>query len=104
MTCKCVLASSHKFLDLCRVTESAESFIVFLDFDSLFTKTPVEDEIQIVIDNVYDNNELAPPNIPPNLLRDILITCIKETPFVIPTGQLYVPKMLMPWDHAWGLP
>ena len=60
--------------------------MVSLDVESIFTNVPVEDTIQIVIDNVCDHKELAPPNIPPGLLPDMLLTCTKETPFVTTTG------------------
>ena len=46
----------------------------------------------IVVDNMYDNDELAPPNIPPSLLGDMLLTYTEETPFVTPTEQFNVQQ------------
>ena len=63
-----------------------------LSLQSLFTNVPVKDTIQIVIDNVYNHDKLAPPNILPNLLRDMLLTCTMEAPFITPSGQLYVQQ------------
>ena len=44
-----------------------------LDVESLFTNVPVEDTIQIVINNVYGQDELVAPNILPSLLRNMLL-------------------------------
>ena len=59
---KYVLASTYEFLDIIRATEASRGVMVSLDVESLFTNVPVEDTIQIVIDNVYNHHELAPPN------------------------------------------
>ena len=72
------MASTYEFLDIIRAIETSRGVMVSLDVESLFTNVPVEDTIQIVIDNVYNHDELAPPNIPPNLLRDMLLTCTME--------------------------
>ena len=57
MSRKYVLASTYEFLDLIRATETSRGIMVSLDVESLFTNVPVEDTIQIVIDNVYDRDQ-----------------------------------------------
>ena len=52
----------------------------------------MEETIKIVLENVYDHSERAPPKIPSNLFQEMLLTCTKETPFVAPTGQMYLQK------------
>ena len=81
---KHVLASTYEFLDIIRAAETSSGIMVSLDVESLFTNVPVEETIKIVLDNVYDHSEMAPPKIPPNLLQ--------EMPLVSPTGQIYLQK------------
>ena len=85
MSRKYLLTDPYEFLDLIKATESSRGVIVFLDVENLLTNVPVDDTVQIVRYNVYYNIELAPPSILPVLLRDMLLTCTKETSFVTPT-------------------
>ena len=52
-----------------------------LDVDSLFTNIPVEETIDICVDNLYSDNE-NPPNIPKYNFRNLLNVATKETFFM----------------------
>ena len=49
---------TYEFLDIIRVTETSRGILVSFDVVSLFTNVAVEDTMQIVIDNIYDHDEL----------------------------------------------
>ena len=52
-----------------------------LDVDSLFTCIPLEETIDIYVDNLYNDNE-NPPNIPKHNFRNLLNIATKETFFM----------------------
>ena len=52
-----------------------------LDVDSLFTNIPLEETIDICVDNLYSDNE-SPPNIPKHNFRNLLNIATKETFFM----------------------
>ena len=60
-----------------------------LDAESLFSNVPVQDTIQILLDNVYNHETLCPPKIPRHILEKMLSVCTKEAPFRCPSGKLY---------------
>ena len=52
-----------------------------LDVDSLFTNIPLEETIDICVDNLYNDNE-NPPNIPKHNFCNLLNIATKETFFM----------------------
>ena len=74
---KYFLAPTYVFINLIIASYSPRVIMVSLDDERLFTSVPVADPIHrstySLMNNVNDNNELASPNIPTNLLKDILI-------------------------------
>ena len=52
-----------------------------LEVDSLFTNIPLEETIDICVDNLYSDNE-NPPNIPKHNFRNLLNIATKETFFM----------------------
>ena len=54
--------------------------MVSLDVDSLFTNIPLEETIDICVDNLYNGNE-NPSNIPKHNFRTLLNIATKETFF-----------------------
>ena len=52
--------------------------MAFLDVDSLFSNIPLEETIDICVDNLYNDNE-NPPNIPKHNFRNLLNIATKET-------------------------
>ena len=56
--------------------------------ESLFTNVPVDETINIIMDRVY-RSDLTKLDIPEQVLRDMLVTCTKEAPFLSHRGELY---------------
>jgi len=66
------------------------STLASLDVESLFTNVPVEQTIDIIINNVYNNPNKLPPSIPAEDMRKLLVICTTRTPFSDGKGGLYV--------------
>ncbi|XP_064117579.1 uncharacterized protein LOC135223001 [Macrobrachium nipponense] len=62
------------------------------DVESPFTNVPVDETIGIIMELVYRNPEMRPPNIPEDSLRTLLDICTKRAPFTIHRGQMYRQK------------
>ena len=56
---------------------------------NLFTNVPVKDTIEFILENVYCNHTIAPPKIPKETLRQLLILSTTKTPFRHINGDLY---------------
>ena len=50
----------------------------------------VNETIDIIINNIYNNPSLSPLKINPNRFRKILLTCTTEVPFYDHLGNIYV--------------
>ena len=61
-----------------------------LDVENLFTNVPLNETIDIIINDIYNNPSLRPLKINPNILRKILLTCTTEVPFHDHLGNIYV--------------
>jgi len=84
------VSSTLEFLKLLPPNTSPDSTLASLDVESLFTNVPVAQTIEIIIDNVYNNPEKTPPNIPAEEMRKLLTICTTRTPFSDGKGGLYV--------------
>ena len=82
------LKSSEDFIDILK-NESASGFIASLDVSSLFTNVPVDETIDMIINEVY-HSEKPRLDIPEKQLKELLIACTKEAPFRGPNGDLYL--------------
>ena len=56
----------------------------------LFTNVPVNETIDIIINNIYNNPSLSPLKINSNILWKLLLTCTTEVPFYDHLGNIYV--------------
>ena len=81
------LRSSKEFIDLLQ-HKSSTGLIASLDVESLFTNVPVEETIEMIIQEVYHGEEI-PLDIPEDILRQLLKLCTKEAIFRAPDGRLY---------------
>ena len=61
-----------------------------LDVENLFTNIPVNETIDIIINNIYNNSSLPPLEINPNIHRKLILTCTTEVPFHDHLGNIYV--------------
>ena len=57
--------------------------------ESLFTKVPVSQTVDIIIQRAYSHPTLPPPSLQPEDLRDLLKICTQQTPFLF-NSQFYV--------------
>ena len=71
---KYMINSTDEFLDILKSTENKENGILAsLDVDSLFTNIPVEETIEIILQNVYNHNQLSKPAISKTILKKTFI-------------------------------
>ena len=52
---------------------------------------------QIVLNAMYNNDNLPPPNTPRSSLEELLNTCPKEAPFKHIDGNIYQQKTVLQW-------
>ena len=71
-------------------TKPNNGILASLDVENLFTNVPVNETIDIIINNIYNNPSLPPLKINPNILRKLLLTCTTEVPFYGHLGNIYV--------------
>ena len=85
--------SSDEFLDLLRI-KKPQGEVASIDVESLFTNVPVDATIQIILDEVYDkrSNGVDKLALSPEILKNLLIACTKDSPFRGPDGKLYTQK------------
>ena len=84
---KYMLKSTSDFIDILNI-KGNDGIIVSLDVESLFTKIPIMETIDIIIQNVYHYHTLPPLKIHDKILRQFLNLCTTEASFVTPNGQL----------------
>jgi hypothetical protein len=86
---KFMVESTYEFLSILKTCEH-NGTLASLDVESLFTNVPVHQTIDIILQNVYNHPDLAPPLIPRPLLKQLLEICTTKTPFRSVKGDLYV--------------
>ncbi|XP_064093827.1 uncharacterized protein LOC135206336 [Macrobrachium nipponense] len=87
------LTSSVDFLEKI-LDSSGGGTMASLDVESLFTNVPVDETIGIIMERVYRNPDMRPPNIPEDSIRTLLDICTKRAPFTTHRGQMYCKKDL----------
>ena len=86
---KYMVDSAYEFLSLVK-SSFTTGLLASLDVESLFTNVPVHDTIEIILNNVYRNETLSPPNsIPENSMKELLLLCTTKSPFRGVDGLLY---------------
>ena len=99
---KYMLKSRDEFIEILRAN-NCKKLSYSLDVESLFTNVPVNETIRIILEYVYNNENLDPPNIDKQVLKDLLETCTTQVPFRNAEGKLYIQKddvsMGSPWDQ-----
>ena len=83
-----MIESTHEFIQIAR-TVTEPKLLASLDVESLFTNVPVDETIEIIIENVYNHPTLSPPPFRANILRQLLKICTTETPFTSPSGTIH---------------
>ena len=107
-SCKFNIKSRDEFLHILRSSDSSGSPIS-LDVESLFTNVPVIETIDIIIKSVYENTVMAPPNIPKDVLKEMLLLCTTtdflgttKVPFRHINGKMFVQKEGVSMDSPLG--
>ena len=80
--------SSEDFVDILKANKPRGT-LASLDVTNLFTNVPVERTIAIILDYVYDSDDVAAPKLPRKILEALLRACTLEVPFRCPSGKLY---------------
>ena len=76
------IKSRDEFVDILRTAvPSADCHPMSLDAESLFTNVPVQETVDIIMNNVYHHPFLKPPSIPQGILREMLLICTTKVPF-----------------------
>lgn len=90
---KFCINSADEFLDILRAKQP-EGILASIDVESLFTNVPINDTIDVILDEVYEkrSNGLPTLNLSRNILKRLLEACTKDAPFRGPDGQLYVQR------------
>ncbi|XP_064096302.1 uncharacterized protein LOC135208085 [Macrobrachium nipponense] len=81
------VTSSVEFLEI--RDSSGVGTMASLDVESLFTNVPVDETIGIIMEWVYRNHDMRPPNLQEDSLRTLLDICTMNTPFTTHRGQMY---------------
>ena len=74
-----VIDSFHFVEEICQ--QDSNLHMASLDVDSLFTNIPLDETINICVDNLYNDNENT-PNIPKHDFRNLLNIATKESFFL----------------------
>ena len=82
--------STHDLIQVFRTIKPNNGILATLDVENLFTNVPVNETVDIIINNIYNNPSLPPLKINPNILRKLLLTCTTEVPFHDHLGIIYV--------------
>lgn len=83
------IRSTDDFIDILHSSDSS-GIVASLDVESLFTNVPIEETVDIIIENVYHNLTRKAPNFPQKILKEMLLLCTKEAPFRTPDGRIYL--------------
>jgi len=85
---KYILKSTDELIDILRV-KKPKGILTSLDVENLFTNVPIDETIQIILDNVYRNQHKVPPKIHEHTMKQLLEICTKEAPFQHINGDYY---------------
>ena len=82
------MRSTDEFITVLKCSEP-RGIVASLDVQSLFTNVPVKETVDMLLNYVYENNEIHPPRLPRYVLQQLLLACTTEAPFRSPDGKLY---------------
>ena len=83
-----MIESTQEFIEIVKIVKQPK-LLASLDEESLFTNVPINDTLNIIIDEVYNHPDLPPPSFSQDILRDLLLICTTETPFRAPDKSIY---------------
>ena len=83
---------THKWMQIQHTLKPNNGILASFDVENLFTKVPVNETIDIIMNNIYFNLSLPPLKINLNILWKILLTCTTEIPFYDQLANIYTQK------------
>ena len=83
--------STYEFLTVLKECPKID-MLASLDVENLFSNVPVANTIDLILQNTYDHEELAPPPIPRGTMKELLLICTTKTPFRNINGDLYIQR------------
>ena len=86
------IKSTNELMQILRALKPNTSISALIDVENLFTNVSVNETIDIIINNIYNNPSLPLLKINPNMLRKIPLTCTTEVPFYDHVGNIYTKK------------
>ena len=96
------IKSTHELIQVLHTIKPNNGILASLDVENLFTNVPVNETIDIIINNIYNNPSLPPLKINPNILRKLLLTCTTEVPFYDHLENIYFRQMASLWGLSWA--
>ena len=84
------IKSIHELIQVFHTIKPNNGILASLDVENLFTNVPVNETVNIIINNIYNNPSLPPLKIQPNILQKLLLACATEVPFHDYLGNIYV--------------
>ena len=88
---KYMIQSTHEFINITK-TLSGAGHLASLDVENLFTNVPVNDTLDIIMNCMYQNPGVAPPDIPQDIMKQLLKICTEDVPFRNLSGDIYQQK------------
>ena len=82
--------STHELFQILHTLKPNNGISVSLDVENLFINAPVNEIIDIIVNNIYNNSSFPPQKNNSNILRKILLTCTTEVPFYDHLGNIYI--------------
>ena len=76
-----ILKDTFDFVNRLKATTLSSAFMVSFDVSSLFTNVPLQDTIDIILQRVYDDNEVA-TTIPRDDMKSLLYLCTSKSCFL----------------------
>ena len=75
------LKSTDDFLDLLNSIQ-CKGILASLDVESLFTNVPSDETIQIILENAYNHDNIPPPKMPNEILKQLWNSAQRKLLFV----------------------
>ena len=84
------IKSTHELIQVLHTIKPNNGILASLDVENLFSNVPVNQTVDIIINNIHNNQSLPPLKINPNILRKLLLKSTTEVSFHDNLGNIYV--------------
>ena len=86
-----MVESTYEMLNIVR-TMTQRKKMTSLDADNLFTNVPVNTTIDIILEIVYENENIKPLDMPRNIMKQLLTICTTKENFKGIEGNIFRQK------------